>query len=170
MQIFEKFEKSFASQEYENIAKATPLAIEELSLKKTNNAGEMKEQPSLWYQTRNSHKNPFVALADHITEEVINGKEVLFVADLNRFYEKLVNDLIGDESDISSNVRKLEEKIMNYFGDRIQLVRAKTIRGNLICNKKYTTKEAIQLSDKQNIQTKIRDIALFLRREILQAD
>ena len=59
---------------------------------------------------------------------------------------------------------------MNYFGDRIQLVRAKTIRGNLIGNKKYTAKEAIQLSDKQNIQAKIRDVALFLRREILQAD
>ena len=59
---------------------------------------------------------------------------------------------------------------MNYFGDRIQLVRAKTIRGNLICDKKYTTEEAIRLSDKQNIQTKIRDVALFLRREVLQAD
>ena len=147
--------------EYENIAKATPLAKEELSLKQTNNGGEMKEQPFLWYQTRNADRKAFVALADHITEEVINGKEVLFVADLNRFYEKLVNDLIGDESDVSSNVRKLEEKIMNYFGDRIQLVRAKTIRGNLICDKKYTTEEAIRLSDKQNIQTKIRDVALF---------
>ena len=121
-------------------------------------------------QTRNVYKKAFVELVDHIREEVINGKEVLFVADLNRFYEKLVNDLIGDESDVSSNVRKLEEKIMNYFGDRIQLVRAKTIRGNLICDKKYTTEEAIRLSDKQNIQTKIRDVALFLRREVLQAD
>ena len=59
---------------------------------------------------------------------------------------------------------------MNYYGDRIQLVRAKTIRGNIICDKKYITEEAIRLSDKQNIQTKIRDVALFLRREILQAD
>ena len=121
-------------------------------------------------QTRNVYKKAFVELVDHIREEVINGKEVLFVADLNRFYEKLVNDLIGDESDVSSNVRKLEGKIMNYFGDRIQLVRAKTIRGNLICDKKYNTEEAIRLSDKQNIQTKIRDVALFLRREVLQAD
>ena len=38
---------------YENIAKATPLAKEELSLRKTSNGGEMKEQSSLWYQTRN---------------------------------------------------------------------------------------------------------------------
>ena len=68
----------------------------------------MKEQPSLWHQTRNAHKKAFVALADHITEEVINGKEVLFVADLNRFYEELVNDLIDDESDVSYYGRKLE--------------------------------------------------------------
>ena len=34
---------------------------------------------------------------------------------------------------------------MNYSGNRIQLVRAKTIWGNLICSKKYTTKEAIRL-------------------------
>ena len=161
---------SICCVEYENIAKATPLAKEELSLKKTNNGGEMKEQPSLWHQTRNAHKKAFVALADHITEEVINGKEVLFVAGLGRFYEELVNDLIDDESEISCNARKLEGKKMNYFGDRIQLVRAKTIRGNLICDKKHTTEEAIRLSDKQNIQIKIRDVALFLRREVLQAD
>ena len=161
---------SICRVEYENIAKATPLAKEELSLKKTDNGGEMKEQPSLWYQTRNSHKKAFVALADHITEEVISGKEVLYVADLIRFYEELVNDLIDDKSDVSYNARKLERKLMNNFGDRIQLVRPKTIRGTLICDKKYTTEEAIRLSDKQNIQTKIRDVALFLRREVLQAD
>ena len=40
----------------------------------------------------------------------------------------------------------------------------------MICDKKYTTEEAIRLSDKQNTQTKIRDVALFLRREVLQAD
>ena len=96
----------------------------------------MKEQSSLWYQTRNAHKKALLAL-NHITEEVINGKEVLFVANLNRFYEELVNDLIDDEPDVSYNARKLKGKIMNYFGDRIQLVRAKTIRGNLICDKKY---------------------------------
>ena len=117
--------------EYKNTAKATQLAKEELSLKKTNNGGEMKEQPSLWYQTRNAHKKAFVTVADHITEEVINGKEVLFIDDLNRFYEKIVNDPIDDESDVSYNARKLEGKIMNYFGDRIQLVRTKTIRRNL---------------------------------------
>ena len=49
--------------EYENIAKAAPLAKEELSLKKANNGGEIKEQPSLWYQTRNVHERAFVALA-----------------------------------------------------------------------------------------------------------
>ena len=118
---------SICRVEYENIAKATPLAKEELSLKKINNGGEMKEQPSLWYQTRNVHKKAFVALVDHIREEVINGKEVSFVADLNRFYEELVNDLIDDESDFSYNARKLEGKIMTCFGDQIQLVRAKTI-------------------------------------------
>ena len=108
-------------------------------MKKTNNGGEMKEQLFLWYQTRNAHKKALLALVDHITEEVTNGKEVLFVANLNRFYEELVNDLIDDEPDVSYNARKLEGKIMNYFGDRIQLVRAKTIRGNLICDKKYIT-------------------------------
>ena len=49
--------------EYENTAKATLLAKEELPLKKANNGGEMKEEPSLWYQTRNAHKKAFVAVA-----------------------------------------------------------------------------------------------------------
>ena len=122
-------------------------------------------QPSLWYQIRNAHKKAFVALANHITEEVINRKQVLFVADLNRFYEELVNGLADDESYVSYNARKLEGKIMNYFSNQIQLVRANTITGNMICDKKYTTEEAIRLSDKQNIQTKIKDVALFLKRE-----
>ena len=39
--------------------------------------------------------------------------------------------------------KKLGGKILNYFGDQIQLVRAKTIRGNMICTKKCTTEEAI---------------------------
>ena len=73
----------------------------------------MKEQPSLWYQTRNIHKKAFVELANHITQGVINRKEVLFVADLNRFCKELVNDLVDDESEVSYNARKLEEKIMN---------------------------------------------------------
>ena len=53
---------------------------------------------------------------------------------------------------------------MNYFGDRTQLARVKTIRGNLICDKKYITEEAIRLSDKQNIQTKISDVTFFEER------
>ena len=57
---------------------------------------------------------------------------------------------------------------MNCFGNWIQLFRAKTIRGNTICNKKYTTEKAIRLSDKQNIQKK--RCCSFFRREVLQAD
>ena len=139
---------SICHVEYKNIAKARPLAKEELSLKKINSGGEMKEQPTLWYQNRNANKKVIAALENHITEEVKNRKEVLLVADLNRIYEELVNDLVDDESDVSYNFRKLEGKIMNFFGDRIRLVRAKTITGNMICDKKYTTEEAIRLSDK----------------------
>ena len=104
---------SICRVKYENIAKVTLLEKEELPLKKIDNGGEMKEQPSLWYQTRNVHKKAFVELANHITQEVINRKEVLFVADLNRFCKELVNDLVDDESEVSYNARKLEEKIMN---------------------------------------------------------
>ena len=46
--------------EYENTAKATLLAKQELSLEKTNNGGEMKEQLSLWYQIKNAHTKTFV--------------------------------------------------------------------------------------------------------------
>ena len=50
---------SICRVKYENIAKAKSLAKEELSLKKTNNGGQMKEQPPLWYQTRNAYKKAF---------------------------------------------------------------------------------------------------------------
>ena len=61
---------SICCVEYENIAKAASLAKKDLSLKKTNNGGEMKEQPSLWYQTRNAHKKAFVAFAGHIQKKL----------------------------------------------------------------------------------------------------
>ena len=52
----------------------------------------------------------FVALADHIIEEVINRKELLFVTDLNRFYGDLVSDLVDDKSDVRYNARNWKEK------------------------------------------------------------
>lgn len=59
--------------EFKNTAKVTPLAKDELSLQKPDNIRCIKEQASLWYQTRNAHKKAFLALADHI-DEVINRK------------------------------------------------------------------------------------------------
>ena len=53
---------SICHVEYDNIAKAIPLAKEEPLLKETNNGGEMKEQPSYWYQTVNAYKKSFVTL------------------------------------------------------------------------------------------------------------
>ena len=41
------------------------------------------------------------------------------------------------------------------------LHRANTITGKIISEKKYTTKEAIRLSDKQKIQIKVRDVVIF---------
>ena len=61
------------SVEFKNTAKVIPLAKDELSLGKTDKAGCIKEQASLWYQIRNAHKKAFLVLADHI-EEVINRK------------------------------------------------------------------------------------------------
>ena len=36
-----------------------------------------------------------------------------------------MKDLVDNESDVSFNVRKLQGTITNYFGNRIQLVKAK---------------------------------------------
>ena len=87
--------------------------------------------------------------------------ETTFDSDLNRFYQEILNDLVDDESDVSYNARKLEGKVMNHFRDQIQLARTKSIQGNMIYNKKYTTEEAIRLSNKQNIHAKMRYVALF---------
>lgn len=40
---------TMANVEHENIAKSTPLVKIELSLKKTENVGEIKNQPFLWH-------------------------------------------------------------------------------------------------------------------------
>ena len=39
--------------------------------------------------------------------------DCIFAADLNRFYEELVNDHADDESGVCYNARKLEWKILN---------------------------------------------------------
>ena len=36
-----------------------------------------------------------------------------------------MKDLVDNESDVNFNVRKLQGTITNYFGNRIQLVKAK---------------------------------------------
>ena len=64
---------SICRVEYENIAKATPLEKEELPLKNIDNDGEMKEQPPLWYQTRNVHKKALVELANHYHRRSYSG-------------------------------------------------------------------------------------------------
>ena len=50
-----------------------------------------------------------------------------------------MNDLVDDESDISLNDRKLEGKIMDFFGIRFNL--RKKIREDMIYDKKYTNED-----------------------------
>ena len=69
----------------------------------------------------------------------------------------------------SCNGRKLEGKIKDYFDDQIHLVKENQLK-EIFVTKKYTTKVAIPLSDKQKIQTKMRDIAVIWKREDSQAD
>ena len=58
-----------------------------------------------------------------------------------------MKDLVDNESDVSFNVRKLQGTITNYFGNRIQLVKAKKKKNQkkYETNKKYTIEESILL-------------------------
>ena len=56
-----------------------------------------------------------------------------------------MKDLVDNESDVNFNVRKLQGTITNYFGNRIQLVKAKKNQKKCETNKKYTIEESILL-------------------------
>ena len=57
-----------------------------------------------------------------------------------------MKDLVDNESDVSFNVRKLQGTITNYFGNRIQLVKAKKKNQKKYeTNKEYTIEESILL-------------------------
>ena len=149
----------------QNDAKLSPKGLKELS--KTQKEGE--KSTTEWHFSRDAHHRAFETLILYINEEILNKKEVFFLADINKYYEDIVCELLGSK-ETNYNASKLEEKIKNHFEEKIVILKGETIRGNIICSSEYSAEEGIRLADKKKLKSKIKDLAFTLREKIMDAD
>ena len=71
-----------------------------------------------------------------------------------------------------STSQSLEEKLRHHFGDRINIQKGKTKRGNLLFSKHLSVEKAMRKehSMKSKLNVKIRDVAFALRLSIAEAE
>ena len=154
--------------EYQNEAKLTPIGKRELKKLSENEANDGNSE---WHVSRKLHKDAFIRLLSFIDEEILIGKEVVLLSEINKSYQDILNELMGQIPEDFSYYKssRLENKITEHYKDKIQVIKGKTIRGNLICSKEYTQEEALRKFDKKNVQAKMKDVALMLRNAIFHA-
>ena len=49
-----------------------------------------KHDKSDWHISRNAHQNAFETLIQYVQEEILEKKEVHYLADINKYYESLL--------------------------------------------------------------------------------
>ena len=128
-----------------------------------------KHDKSGWHISRNAHQNAFETLIQYIQDEIVEKKEVHYPADINKYYESLLQELLRN-LESQYNVTKLEDKIVNHFQEKIKILKGKTIRGNINYSSHFSLEEVLCLADKKNIKLEMREAALNLRNAIKDAD
>ena len=70
-----------------------------------------------------------------------------------------------------SSAQKLEEKIKDYYGDKIKIQKGKVKKGNIIFRSSLSSEEALrqEICLKNDAQVKVRDVDFLLLRSILNA-
>ena len=124
---------------------------------------------SIWHLNREIHKKAFEAL--YLQEVVTENKGVLMLIDVNNYYCHLLHEFQGNTLDVTSTVQKLEQ-LKKYYGEKICIVRGNKRKGNILYVSSLSLDEAVQKLDIKgdDMETKVRDIALLLREEINRAE
>ena len=101
----------------------------------------------------------------------IKKKEVLLLIDLNRHYQHLATGFGGDEFiDVTSNLKKIEEKIRKHNGDDTLISSGKSRKGNIVYSASMSLEEAVRKTDvTDNDFKEVPEMALMFRKEIFNA-
>ena len=129
-----------------------------------------------WHHAREVYAKAFESLTYHLQETVIQGNQVLFVTDLNKYYQALIHEIGGDGFiDSCPTTQKLVEKLEKHYTTEIQITKG-SAKGTpmIIYNAAMSLEEAIKdqsLNMKiNNENAKVRDVAFSIRKAILSAE
>ena len=119
------------------------------------------------------YKKAFDALSYYLEANVIQKRQVLFMTEVNSYYQALIHDFGGYEfKDIIPSPQKLLEKIQKQMDGKIST--AKCTKGNLLFCSAMTIEDALKSQSNKNkttgIQAKLRDAAFLLRQAIMEAE
>ena len=73
-----------------------------------------KQNKSDCHISPNTYQNAFETLVQCIQDEIVEKKEVHYLADINKYYESLLQELLRN-SKSQYNAIKLEDKVINHF-------------------------------------------------------
>ena len=62
------------------------------------------------------------------------------------------------------------EKILKEYKGRINVIKGKTVRGNILHSSELTAEEAFKIAERRNMQSRICETALQLRANILESE
>ena len=112
----------------------------------------LKRSGGYWHVNRDVHSKAFEALTCYLKDTVANDKEVLLLADFNRYYTHLLHEFDGENFiDASSSSQKLEEKIKNQIGDEKSIMNGNALKGNIVFSSSMKLQEAITKLDTKGL-------------------
>jgi len=89
---------------------------------------------SKWHSQREVHKKAFDSIICFINDAVIKNNEIISLADLNRHYEIILEEISGSENDSYSSAQKLQRKIFDHFQDSVKICQGKRRKGSIVYN------------------------------------
>ena len=145
---------------YQNKSKFTTQEHEEMQLH--SNETE-KHDKSVWHISCNAYQNALQTLIQEMQDDIVEKKSTL----PSRYQQILWVIATGPVANY--NATKMEDKIINHFQEKTKILKAKTIRDNIIYSSHFSPEEALCLAGKKNIKLKIREADLNLRNAIKDA-
>ena len=144
------------------------VALDE-ELKEISSVDQLK---TAWHESRETHAKAFQVVCNFIEKAILQDEEVHYIKDINKLYHAALVDIGGVHFEsVSDSSDKLSTKIEKCYQDAISIDKGNAKRGNIIYSKAKDPNVPIrkEVLDAQKVHHKVRDVALLLRRAILEA-
>ncbi len=133
---------------------------------------KMNVKNAEWHQSRKVHNTAFESLSSFIDGIIIKEEEVHLLSDLHRDYMSIYEEADGGMTQHKSNFTEhhLAEKISKHYGEKVRIENFPVFgAGKLVFSSSISSEEALlkTTDPSQSALKKIREVALLLRKEIL---